>query len=245
MTIEFETTTLDAQALAYKGDSQYDFDNEILMNWYPRRILDRVGQAGSLLELGLGHGFTTQIFAQHFDRHLVLEGSQEVIGTFQAKSPDCSAKITQTWFERFETSERFDTIVMGFVLEHVDDPVAILRQYRDFLAPGGKMFLAVPNAEVLNRRLGHAAGALDDITYLSEHDHLLGHQRYYTVDTFTAHINAAGYKVDRMEGIYLKPFMTQQMIALNLEPAYIDALCQIGVHYPELSCGLLAEVSGQ
>ena len=44
-------------------------------------------------------------------------------------------------------------IVMGFILEHVDSPVQeIISRYKSYLSPGGKMFLAVPNAEVLNRR---------------------------------------------------------------------------------------------
>ena len=63
---------------------------------------------------------------------------------------------------------------MGFILEHVDDPLLILRHFR-ISRPDGRMFLAVPNAEVLNRRLGQLAGLLDDVTELSENDQLLGH----------------------------------------------------------------------
>ena len=32
--------TLDNHVKAYQGDLQYDFDNEILLNWYPQRILN-------------------------------------------------------------------------------------------------------------------------------------------------------------------------------------------------------------
>jgi len=132
---------------------------------------------------------------------------------------------------------------MGFILEHVDDPLLILRRFRKFLAPGGRMFLAVPNAEVLNRRLGHLAGLLEDITELSENDQLLGHKRYYTVASLNADVAQAGFRVDRLEGIYLKPFTTRQIVSLKLERKVIGAMCSIGVDYPELSCGLLAEIS--
>ena len=239
------TPSLDNHALAYQGDSLYDFDNEILMHWYPRRVLEFAQNAQSLLELGLGHGFTTNIFSSHFKRHLVLEGSEIVIHDFQKKYPDCSAAITQTWFEDFQTEELFDVIVMGFILEHVNSPTEILRKFRNFLAPGGRIFLAVPNAEVLNRRLGHAAGMLGDMSELSEHDHLLGHQRYYTVASLTEEIEKSGYIIEQLEGIYLKPFTTKQIISLGLNRDLIDALCKVGVDYPELSCGLLAEISSQ
>jgi len=236
---------LDAHVKAYQGSNLYDFDNEILLTWYPQRVLHHAGSARSLLELGLGHGYATEIFSHQFQRHVVLEGSPAVIRNFLDKHPDCGSEIIETWFEKFSTDERFDVIVMGFILEHVDDPLLILRRFRDFLAPGGKMFLAVPNAEVLNRRLGQLAGLLDDVTTLSENDLLLGHKRFYDVTSFCADIALAGCTVDRMEGIYLKPFTTSQIVSLQLDRKIIDALCVVGIDYPELSCGLLAEISSQ
>jgi hypothetical protein len=105
------------------------------------------------------------------------------------------------------------------------------------------MFLAVPNAEVLNRRLGHLAGLLDDMATLSENDLLLGHKRYYTVGSLTNEVRRAGCRIERIEGIYLKPFTTAQIVSLQLDRRIIDALCETGVRYPELSCGILAEIS--
>lgn len=236
---------LDKHVAAYQGDNLYDFDNELLLTWYPQRVLRHAGSAQSLLELGLGHGYTTDIFSRRFSRHLVLEGSPAVICNFRDKHPDCTAEIVETYFENFATQERFDLIVMGFILEHVDDPLLILRRFGQFLAPGGRMFLAVPNAEVMNRRLGHLAGMLDDMTELSENDRLLGHKRYYTVESLRADVEQAGCRVDRLEGIYLKPFTTRQMRALNLDRKVLDALCELGVDYPELSCGLFAEISAR
>jgi len=134
-------------------------------------------------------------------------------------------------------------IVCGYILEHVDDPVRILKHFRRFLAPGGRMFVTVPNAEVLNRKLGHLAGMLPDMQALSEHDRLLGHQRYYTVGTLRKDIEESGYEIRRLEGIYLKPLTTRQMIALDLDENIIRALCEVAIDYPELSCGILAELA--
>lgn len=234
---------LDSHVSAYEGKSLYDFDNEILLRWYPKRVLFHSVEAASLLDLGLGHGLTTSVFAGRFDRYVVLEGSAAVIRNFKATYSECNVHVVQTYFEEFDTEEKFDVVVMGFVLEHVDDPVAIIRRYKNFLSPSGKLFLAVPNAEVLNRRLGHLAGMLDDLGTLSEHDALLGHKRYYTVSSLTAEIRRAGCGVDRMEGIYLKPFMTSQIVSLNLDEKVIRALCEVGLDYPELSCGILAQAS--
>jgi 2-polyprenyl-3-methyl-5-hydroxy-6-metoxy-1,4-benzoquinol methylase len=234
---------LDVHVAAYTGKNIYDFDNEILLTWYPQRILMNASAPTSILELGVGHGLTTNIFSNNFDRHVVLEGSPAIIQNFKEKFPECGAEIVETYFETFHTDEKFDVIVMGFILEHVDNPHEIICRYKNFLSPGGSIFLAVPNAEVLNRRLGQLSGMLEDIETLSSNDLLLGHKRYYTVSSLSAEIVLAGYKIDKMEGIYLKPFTTSQIISMNLDKKIIRALCEIGVDYPELSCGILAQIS--
>jgi SAM-dependent methyltransferase len=238
-----DSRELDSHVAAYQGGNLYDFDNEILLTWYPKRILATCGVPGSLLELGLGHGFATNAFDEKFQRHTVVEGSPAVAANFRSRFPLCRADIREGYFEDFVCDERYDVIVMGFILEHVDNPVALLARFRQALAPNGRLYVAVPNAEALNRRLGHIAGLLSDLQELTAHDLLLGHKRYYTVRSLTADIRAAGLDIDSMEGIYLKPFMTQQMVALNLSEAIISALCVAGIGYPELSCGLLARVA--
>lgn len=235
--------TLDDHVKAYQGENIYDFDNHILLKWYPQRVRRFSTGARSLLELGLGHGITATVFGQHFQRHVVIDASPAVIANFRKNYPESKAEIVECYFEDFDTSERFDVIVFGFILEHVADPVLVLKHFRRFLAPGGRMFVAVPNAEVLNRRLGHLAGMLPDITELSDHDRLLGHRRYYTVKTLSRDLEEAGYRIERLEGIYLKPLTTAQMLSHRFDERVIDAFCQVAIDYPELSCGLLAEVA--
>lgn len=233
---------LDNHVKAYQGKNIYDFDNGIQLKWYPERVVQFSPGASSLLELGLGHGITADVFGRHFRRHMVIDASRAVIENFRQRFPDSKAEIVESFFESFETNERFDVIVFGYILEHVEDPILILKHFRKFLAPGGRMFVTVPNAEVLNRRLGHLAGLLPDMQELADHDRLLGHKRYYTVDSLRKTLTESGYEIRRLEGIYLKPLTTQQMISLNLDERIILALCKVAVEYPELSCSLLAEL---
>ena len=130
---------------------------------------------------------------------------------------------------------------MGFVLEHVDDPVAILRRYAGFLTPGGRIVIAVPNAKSMNRRLGLAMGMIDDIYALNETDHILGHQRNFCRDTLRGAVESAGLKITDEEGIYLKPLPLGVLKTLDDMDANLRAMCEVGVDFPDLCVALLVE----
>src|SRR5438067_117652 len=126
------TNILDIHVKAYEGETQYDFDNDIMLNWYPQRIIKLAKNSKSILELGLGHGFSTNIFSEHFSTHVVLDGSSAVIKNFKKRFPDCPAQIVETYFENFVSDDKFDVIVLGFILEHVDNPLEIITMYKNF-----------------------------------------------------------------------------------------------------------------
>ena len=233
---------LDEHAAAYEGNSPYDLDNGILMRWYARRVVELTRGARAVLELGLGHGFTAQVFAPEFEDYTILEGSAAVIAAFRRRCPGFRGRIVEGFFEDYAPPAPFDVVIMGFVLEHVEDPEGLLRRYGRLLGPGGRLFVAVPNAASMNRRLGHLAGLLPDLLQLSQHDLDLGHRRYFTTESLREAVERAGGEVVRMEGIYLKPLTTEQLRSLGLSPRIFEALCQLGTAYPELCCGLLAEV---
>lgn len=232
---------LDKSLGAYQKDNLYNFDNEVLMNWYADRIIKQTSRENAVLELGLGHGFTTNKFAEFYAEHVVLDGSKAVIENFKQHYPECKSAIIETYFENYTTKQKFDIIVMGFVLEHVENPVLLIEKYKNFLNESGSIYIAVPNAEALNRQLGFYAGMLDNLEKMSGNDVLLGHKRYYTVKTLEKDILTAGCKIDLIEGIYLKPFTTKQMNSLALDKNIYDALCAVGINYPELCLGILVK----
>ena len=56
------------------------------------------------------------------------------------------------------------------------------------------MFVTVPNAKSLNRRLGLELGIIDDIYSLNANDLALGHQRQYCRDTLRQTLRKTGYR---------------------------------------------------
>ena len=231
---------LDSMASQYRPGAATELENELILNWYPKRILKRLDEAPrkSLLEFGIGHGHTTALFNRHFKRHVVVEGSAVVIGQFRATHPQVEVEIIEGFFETFSVPETFDAVIMGFVLEHVDDPGLILDRARRLIKKGGRLFIAVPNAKSLNRRLGLALGKIRDIYDLNENDLALGHKRQFCRDTIKALLVEKGYTVTWEEGIYLKPLPLGYMQKMPEFRENLVAMCEVGVDFPDLCVGL-------
>ena len=124
----------------------------------------------------------------------------------------------------------------------MDDPSFIVRHFSRFLAPGGSIFIAAPNAESLHRRFGHEAGLLPNMQALSQADEDFGHQRYFTCDSICQLVENAGLEVQKIEGLLLKPITTRQITELNLSEPILQALLKVGVNYPELCNSMLLKV---
>ncbi len=228
-------------------------ENRIVHLAYGQRIARYVQQHGlrKVLSLGVGHAEVAQplvalLRARHIDSYVLVDGAPAILDSFrQANQPlPQGLELIEAFFEEFDHAQRFDVIEVGFILEHVEDPALVLTHIRHLLAPGGRMFIAVPNATSLHRRIGHEAGLLADMYALGAADLALGHRRYFDVDRLRSLVLACGYQVQRTEGLLLKPFTTAQIDLLALSPAIWQGLQAVAKDYPELSNSFFMEVTG-
>jgi 2-polyprenyl-3-methyl-5-hydroxy-6-metoxy-1,4-benzoquinol methylase len=114
--------------------------------------------------------------------------------------------------EEFSTDERFDNVFLLMILEHVQDPVAIIKKAANFLKKEGIMIVHVPNANAINRRLAVKMGALSSCEELSPFDiQVVGHRRAYTFTTLRADVESAGLRIAKTGGIFYKMLSTPQM----------------------------------
>jgi SAM-dependent methyltransferase len=80
-----------------------------------------------------------------------------------------------------ESEERFDLITLNKVLEHVEDPVAMLGRARRWIRPGGLLYVEVPDASA-------AQGGLGREEFFIEHLHV------FSPDSFALCMKKAGWK---------------------------------------------------
>jgi 2-polyprenyl-3-methyl-5-hydroxy-6-metoxy-1,4-benzoquinol methylase len=233
---------------AYAPDFKFNDENLATLDWYSRRMCAdmRTNKVQTVLSLGIGHRIVSQNISgelnHHLKKHTILEGAAEIIQDYKKKyDPPLQVEIIQTYFEKFNSSDKFDAVEAGFVMEHVDDPAVVINHIKQFLKPGGKMYLAVPNARALHRVIGYEAGLLDNYYKLSKYDLQLGHKRYFDLNSFTKLALDCGLKICNVEGIFLKPVTGDQLTQLNLDPKIWEALLKTGVRFPDICNSIYME----
>lgn len=236
---------LDAYAGAYTEAFPYHWDETLLLRAYVGKLLEHLEgrNPARLLSLGIGGQLVSRALIDRFGdaEYHIVEGSDEIISHYRAQvNPPASVHIHHAYFEdTLFPPAQFDAIEMGFVLEHVDDPLLVLKHFRDCLTTDGLLFVAVPNARSLHRLLGQSAGLLDDIYALSPSDLALGHKRYFDADSITALVVEAGYRVKQRHGLVMKPLTTSQLLGIRPDARLEQAFIDVGYALPELANGIL------
>ncbi|MDQ6805450.1 MAG: class I SAM-dependent methyltransferase, partial [Actinomycetota bacterium] len=113
-----------------------------------RRALERIeahaARRGAILDLGCWVGFLLAEARERGWRTLGVEPS--AFGSSYARDHLGLEVVTGDLFSAELERASFDAIVMGDVIEHLVSPAAALARVRDLLAPGGIVWLAVPDA---------------------------------------------------------------------------------------------------
>jgi 2-polyprenyl-3-methyl-5-hydroxy-6-metoxy-1,4-benzoquinol methylase len=205
--------------------------NEAMVR-YSAEVFARYWRPGRCLELGPAEGVMTEILVATFRDLTAVDGAPTFCRDLAARHPSIS--VVCSLFEDYTPDAPFDTILMGHVLEHVDDPRQILDRARTWLAPAGVLIAAVPNALSLHRQAAVTMGMLSDVHDFSPADHEHGHRRVYDVDLLREDVAAAGLSVDTIGGYWLKPVSNAQ-IAESWTPEMLGAFMRLGEAYPDIA----------
>lgn len=215
----------------------YNFDFDV-MHPFMLRSFEPFFRPGSLLELGSFRGAFTERFLGRFDDVTGVEASDEAIADARLRVGDRAAFINAT-FETVTLPRRYDNIVLTHVLEHLDDPVLVLRRVNEeWLAPGGRFFLVCPNANAPSRQIAVKMGLISHNAAVTPAEALHGHRCTYTLDTLERDAVAAGLKVVHRSGIFFKAlanFQWDRILQTDIvSPEYLEGCYKLGQHYPDL-----------
>jgi len=208
-------------------DEQLDFDRR-LMRYRYQSIKDWF-KGDNALELGTSDGTMTNLLVNDFKSLVTVDGSQELIDVIPQRP---NLRKICSYFENFEPNEKFDTILMEHILEHVDDPVGLLKRAKKWLSPEGVIIAGVPNGDSIHRLAAVEMGLLKTKTQLNDRDHILGHQRVYTMESFLNDIKSTGLDIKHKGGVFLKPLSNGQ-IDKDWSNEMMDAFYNLGKQFPD------------
>jgi 2-polyprenyl-3-methyl-5-hydroxy-6-metoxy-1,4-benzoquinol methylase len=194
---------------------------------------------GAALELGTGGGHCSAKLAEYFDTLDSVEGSSALAERLRARGIPANLNLHVSMFEDFVPPRAYDAIFMIQVLEHVDDPVAVLKKYTAALTPRGRIFITVPNAQSIHRLAAVEMGLLKTADTLNEVDLSAGHQRVYSPTGLTSDIHAAGLRLVHRGGFFVKALSNSQ-IAKGWTESMIRAFHEIAYALPDHSAEILA-----
>ena len=215
----------------------YNFDFDV-MHPFMLRSFAPFFRPGNLLELGSFKGDFTRRLVPHFSDITCVEASGEAVTAAKATLGD-AVTIVQSTFETVALDRRFDNIVLTHVLEHLDDPIGVLKRVNDeWLSDTGRFFLVCPNGNAASRQIAVRMGIISHHAAVTPAEQEHGHRITYTLDTLESHAKAAGLNVVHRSGIFFKAlanFQWDRLLATDIiSPAYLDGCYQLGQVYPDL-----------
>lgn len=215
----------------------YDFDYDV-MQPFMIKAFSPFFVKGSLLELGSFKGEFTKRYLPFFDDVTCVEASDTAVAAAQ-KMLGSKVKIYTSLFEDVKLPKKYDNIVMTHVLEHVDDPVKVLKRVNDeWLSDGGRFFLVCPNANAPSRQIAVKMGLITHNSAVTEAEKAHGHHITYTLDTLEREAKAAGLKVSYRSGIFFKAlanFQWDKLLKTDIiSKEYLEGCYQLGQQYPDL-----------
>lgn len=129
---------------ARPNESAHEASTQRVMTARVERIESALGRSGRMLDVGCATGAQLRAARERGWDVVGVEVSSRAAEAARATGLEV---VTATLEGASFAASSFDAVVLSHVLEHVPDPVGLLREVRRVLRPDGVVALALPNAD--------------------------------------------------------------------------------------------------
>ena len=215
----------------------YNFDFDVMHPFMIKSFLPFFRE-GNALELGSFKGDFTRRIIPFFKDITCVEASDEAIKVANSEFDD-KVKFVNALFETVNLPVKYDNIILTHVLEHLDDPIAVMKRINDeWLSNTGRFFLVCPNANAPSRQIAVKMGLITHNSAITPAEKEHGHRITYSLDTLERDAKAAGLNVVHRSGIFFKALANFQWDRLLntdiISKEYLEGCYQLGQIYPDL-----------
>lgn len=197
-----------------------------------------------IIEFGSATGQMTEILSKVAQTVVAVDGSRDFIEIARKRVGNANnVSFYESYFENFKLDEKFDSLVMHHILEHIENPVCLLPNLKKFLNDNGVLVISVPNAHALSRQLAVKMGLLSSVYELTDNDKHHGHYRVYDWKMLENQIINSGYSIIGKHGLSFKLFSDKQNIemlnAKIIGEEQIKGLWQMGDQFPDFAGAMM------
>lgn len=215
----------------------YNFDFDV-MHPFMIKSFQPFFREGNALELGSFKGDFTRRIIPFFKDITCVEASDEAIKIANAEFGS-KIKFVNALFETVSLPVKYDNIILTHVLEHLDDPIAVMKRInKEWLSDNGRFFLVCPNANAPSRQIAVKMGLITHNSAITPAEKEHGHRITYSLDTLERDAKAAGLNVVHRSGIFFKALANFQWDRLLntdiISKEYLEGCFQLGQIYPDL-----------
>jgi 2-polyprenyl-3-methyl-5-hydroxy-6-metoxy-1,4-benzoquinol methylase len=179
------------------GSFRYDLEVDVNSNSHQARIVRLVGTGKRVLELGCATGYMSRVLRDRRCQIVAVEidgKAAELAAAFCERV--LVGDLDQLDLVQELGEDRFDVVLAADVLEHLKDPLAVLRAVKKVLKPDGYLLASIPNVAHGSVRLALLSGRFPySETGLLDHTHL----RFYSRETMEKLFEGAGYAIVHLE----------------------------------------------
>jgi 2-polyprenyl-3-methyl-5-hydroxy-6-metoxy-1,4-benzoquinol methylase len=221
----------------------YNFDFDIMHHYMIESFKNHFVK-GNCLELGSFKGDFTKRLIPYFEDITCVEASDEAIEIAKEKLNNKNIVYTNSMFEDAVLPKKYDNIILTHVLEHIDNPVGLLKRIKEeWLSEDGKLFLVCPNANAPSRQIAVKIGLITHNSAITPAEVEHGHRITYTLDTLERDAKEGGLNVIYRSGIFFKALANFQWDKLLntdiISKEYLDGCYQLGQQYPDLCSSIM------
>lgn len=200
------------------------------------KVIDKYSISGAVLEIGFADGNITENLSKSnkFTRIVVVDGSQYYCERIKKIIKDKRLEVVNALYEDYLPDEKFDTIVLSHIIEHVEDPKHLLQWSNRLISDNGAIIILTNSNKGLHRYMGAKLGILEAPESFTEYDKKLGHKTMFNYQSLKQAVVDSGLKVKYSGGFYLK-MLSNVQVEEQWSDEMIEASISLGYDFPEIA----------
>lgn len=207
-------------------------------------------EADRCLEIGCYNGSVTSLLVNRYSNVTAIDASiKSIKETARLLANKSSVQLINQTIEQFleKPKTKSDTnpfskvidIFLMNIIEHLENPQAVLSSLNRKTKIGSKIFIQVPNVDSLSRRIASMMGVLNTTDKISEFEWNCGHRHNFSFDSMEHLIRETGFEIITCFGRGLKTLSSAQLDKAEelgiIDKSYIEALFKLDQFFPTIT----------